>query len=134
MNFFKRLRKKKDFNKLVNVMKLSIVLLLFCVLNASADGFAQQTVTLNYNKTGIDDILSVIEKQTSYRFLYNNDLPDLKKKISIDVQNADLKTVLDKMLQGTELSYQFMENNLVVIRNASLSADDKSYCNRQSNR
>ena len=124
MNFYKRLLKRKPINKLVNVMKLTIILLLFCVLHASAKGFGQQTLTLDYTKTGIADILSVIEKQSTYRFLYNNNLFDLQKKVSIEVKDADLKTVLDKMLSGTSLSYQFMENNLVVIKDAALSAEN----------
>ncbi len=127
MNFFKRLLKKKSFNKPVNIMKLTIILLLFCVFHASADGFGQQTLTLKYNNTGIADVLNSIEKQTSYRFLYNTDLPDLKKKISINVQDAGLKNVLDQLFQGTMLAYQFMENNLVIIKSiAALDNDIKA--------
>ena len=124
MIFYKRLPAGKKFNKTVNIMKLTIILLLFGVLNASADGFGQQTLTLKYDNTGISDILTNIEKQTNYRFLYNNDLPDIKKKTAIDVENADLKTVLDKLFQGTELAYQFMENNLVIIKNNTTPIDD----------
>src|SRR5436305_687716 len=123
MNFFKRLPARR-FNKPVKIMKLTIMLLLFCVFHASADGFGQQTLTLKYDNTGIADVLNSIEKQTSYRFLYNNDLPDMKKKVSIDVQNEDLKTVLDKIFNGTALAYKFMENNLVVIKNNSAPAND----------
>ncbi|MBV9962282.1 MAG: TonB-dependent receptor [Parafilimonas sp.] len=105
-------------------MKLTIILLLFCVFHASADGFGQQTLTLKYDNTGIADVLNSIEKQTNYRFLYNNDLPDIKKKININVQNAELKAVLDKIFNGTMLSYQFMENNLVIIKNVTTSTND----------
>ena len=117
MKFFGAAQKKTSFTKILHIMKLTIILLLFFVFDASASG--QKKVTLKYTNTEISGILTQIEKQTSYRFLYNNNLQDLKKQISLDVQDADLKDVLDKVLSGTRLSYQFMENNLVVIKDES---------------
>jgi len=97
-------------------MKLATVLLLFCVLQVSAKGFGQKKLNLKFTKTEISTILTSIEKQTNYRFLYNNDLADLKQKINLTVQEADLKEVLDQMFAKTGLLYQFMENNLVIIK------------------
>lgn len=124
MKFFGLLKKKKLLNKLLKIMKLTVILLLFFVLHASANGFGQQTITLKLDKTQIADILMQIEKQSSYRFLYSNDLKDLKKTVSIDIKDADLKAALDELFKGTTLSYQLRENNLVVINNAALNAGD----------
>lgn len=85
-------------------------------LQASADGFSQQKISLKFKRTEIADILTSIEKQTSYRFLYNNDLADLRQKVNLSVQDADLKQVLDQIFTDTDLAYEFMENNLVVIK------------------
>ncbi|WP_158638360.1 TonB-dependent receptor [Panacibacter ginsenosidivorans] len=99
-------------------MKLTVVLVMFFCLQASADGFSQQKISLKFKKTEIADILTSIEKQTSYRFLYNNDLLDLKQKVNLNVQDAELKEVLNLMFTDTDLSYEFMQNNLVVIKSA----------------
>ena len=103
-------------------MKLTTALLLFCILQVSAKGFGQKKLNLKFTKTEISTILTSIEKQTTYRFLYNNDLADLKQKINLTVQEADLKEVLDQMFAKTGLSYQFMENNLVIIKAGDDSA------------
>lgn len=103
--------------KLVLIMRFTI-LFLFIALQVSAKGFGQEKITLNVNETSVADVLGLIEKNTHYRFLYNNNSADFKLKTSLNVQDADLKDVLEKILNGTNLSYQFMENNLVVIKNA----------------
>jgi hypothetical protein len=124
MKFFGAAQKKTSFTKLMRVMKLTIILLFFFVFNASASGFGQQKITLKNTNADIATILTQIEKQTNYRFLYNNNLPELKKQVSLDVENTDLKDVLDEVLKGTTLSYQFMENNLVVIKDMSSQLND----------
>ena len=123
MKFFGAAQKKTSITKLLHVMKLTIILLFFFVVNAAASGFGQQKITLNANAE-IASILTQIEKQTNYRFLYNNALPELKKQVSLEVQNTELKDVLDQVFKGTGLSYQFMENNLVVIKDAASPSND----------
>lgn len=108
--------KNPFFLKLLAIMKLTVVLILFFTLNASADGFAQQKISLKIKRTEISNVLSSIEKQTNYRFLYNTQLADLKQKVDLTVQDADLKQVLDQIFLNTDLSYEFMQNNLVVIK------------------
>jgi hypothetical protein len=100
------------------IMKLTVVLVMLFTLQASADGFGQQKISLNLKRTEIASVLVSIEKQTNYRFLYNNDLAEMKQKISLSVQDADLKQVLDQILTDTDLSYEFMQNNLIVIKEA----------------
>ncbi|MBG9375312.1 TonB-dependent receptor [Panacibacter sp. DH6] len=97
-------------------MKLMVVMVFICSLQASADGFGQQKISLKLKKTQITDVLVSIEKQTNYRFLYNNDLLDLKQKVSLNVQDAELKQVLDRLFAETALSYELMQNNLIVIK------------------
>jgi len=113
-----QLAENKSLLKFLLIMKLTAVFILFFVINASADGFGQQKLNLKFKKTEIADILITIEKQTNYRFLYNNDLADLKQKVNLSVKDAELKEVLDAIFAKTDLAYQFMENNLVVIKEA----------------
>ena len=116
-------QKNPLFLKFLAIMKLTVVLMLAFSIQASADGFGQQKISLKFKKTEIASILASIEKQTSYRFLYNNDLAELKQKVNLSVEDADLKQVLDAIFMNTALSYEFMQNNLVVIK----SGEDGSY-------
>ncbi|CAN5680389.1 TonB-dependent receptor [soil metagenome] len=116
MKSFVTVEKKPFFLKLLLIMKLTVVLIMLFSLQASADGFGQQKISLKFKKTEIADILASIEKKTNYRFLYNNDLAGLRQKISLNMQDAELKQVLDQIFTDTDLAYEFMQNNLVVIK------------------
>ncbi|HEY9363710.1 MAG TPA: carboxypeptidase-like regulatory domain-containing protein, partial [Chitinophagaceae bacterium] len=113
----------KNPNSLIKAMRilhLTGMFVLLLVFNVSAKGFGQEKVNLDLKKAKIAKALSAIENQTNYRFLYNEDLDGLKIKTDIRASNASVKDVLDKLFENTHLSYRFMENNLIVVRDAEL--------------
>lgn len=104
-------------------MKLTLAFIFLLTLNLSARGFGQDLVNLQVKKTSIADVLSAIEQQTSYRFLYNNDIAALKNKISINAKGAAVNDVLNMILNGTPLIYNNMPNKLIVIKEDPLKKD-----------
>lgn len=115
MKCFLTVSKNPLLRKALIIMKLTTLLIILFTINVSAKGFGQEKVSIKAKKTEISTILSTIEKQTSYRFLYNNDLDDIRDKVSLDVTNADISDVLNTLLSRTNLLYQRMANNLIVI-------------------
>lgn len=103
-------------NKVLLIMKLTLAFTLFFSLNLSANGYGQQKINIKVRNTVVSEILTAIEKQTNYRFLYNNDLAELKNTVTIRAKDAAVKDVLPLLFTGTALTYQMMDNNLVVIK------------------
>ncbi|HEY1202984.1 MAG TPA: STN and carboxypeptidase regulatory-like domain-containing protein, partial [Niastella sp.] len=97
------------------VMKMTSFLLLVCVLQVSARGFGQDKLNLRYKNAEIAGILINIEKQTNYRFLYNNKLSGIRQKVTINLENVDMRQALDNLFSQTVLTYRFMSNGLIVI-------------------
>jgi TonB-linked SusC/RagA family outer membrane protein len=110
--------------KALLIMKLTLVLLTVAMLHASANVSGQAKVTLKSEQVEIAGVLANIEKQTSYRFLYNNALKGIRQKIDIDVQDEGITEVLNKIFTGTDLSYKMLENNLIVILSSSAAQQD----------
>ena len=102
--------------KVLLIMKLMLAFTLFFSLNLAANGYGQQRVNIKAKKIAVAEVLTSIEKQTNYRFLYNSDLAELKNTVSINSKNATIKEVLPVLLMGTALTYQMMDNNLIVIK------------------
>ena len=102
------------------IMKLTLILVIFSTFQSIA-GANAQTITINANNKEISQVLTAIEKQGDYRFLFNSRLKDLKQKVSVTFTNALIKDVLQKLFAGTSLTYLEMENNLVAIR--SINSD-----------
>ena len=94
-------------------MKLAILLTIVCCLKATANGYAQQ-ITLEENNAPLETVFRKIEKQTNYRFFYNNDLLRNSNKITISVKDMPLLKVLDLCFSNQSLSYELVRNTIVV--------------------
>lgn len=105
------------------IMKLTILLAVLCTFQATA-GLTAQTVTLKTKDTEIAAVLNSIQKQGDFRFLYNSKLKDLKQKVSVEFQNADIREVLKRLFAGTNLTFLQLDNNLVAIRSTSPEEKD----------
>ncbi|MBL7726357.1 MAG: secretin and TonB N-terminal domain-containing protein, partial [Dinghuibacter sp.] len=103
------------FKKILLSMKLTLLLTICCAFHAWA-GSDAQTVSLKTNDKEIIKVLADIEDQGSYRFLFNTRLKELKQKVSINVENMPLATVLQQVFSGTSLTFRVLDNNLIAIR------------------
>jgi TonB-linked SusC/RagA family outer membrane protein len=108
--------------KALLVMKLTALLLIVFTLSASAEGFAQEKISFRFKRTAIAGILTHIEKSTHYRFLYNEQLHSIRQKVDLEVEDASLEQTLARLFNGTGLMYLVMQNNLIVIREATTAA------------
>jgi TonB-linked SusC/RagA family outer membrane protein len=96
-------------------MKLSMLFILVGILQARADVRAQGSITLNAQQMEISKVLKKIESKGDFRFLYNYDLPALKKKVDVNFQNSDLKEALARLFSSTNLTYKVLDNKLIVV-------------------
>lgn len=115
---------KRDFLKVLLFMKLSFTFLLLTSLQLSAKVFSQERVSLNVKSAELKTALMEIEKKSTFRFLYNDDVINSTEKVDIDVNDVLVTEVLDKILKETFLSYQVLNNNLVVITAANKEIND----------
>lgn len=102
--------------KIARIMKLTIALLLIACLQVTAKGWSQDRITLRLNETELKKALFAIEKKSDYRFLFTEDITKGKPRVSLDVVNATLPEVLDRILANTGITYKLLGSNLVVIR------------------
>lgn len=99
-------------------MKLTCLLLLAGCLHVSAAGFTQDKISLNLKSVELKKVLSEIQKQTAYRFLYNQALVD-NKKVDVNVSNAEVPQVLNLIFEGKGIGYRILDNKLVVLKLAA---------------
>ncbi len=99
-------------------MKLLCALLFFCCTNVSAAGYAQDKISLKLESAELKKVLREIEKKSAYRFLYNQSLLSGKPKVNVHVSEADITDVLNQLFQNNGITYQIMDNRLVVLKKA----------------
>ena len=71
----------RSYLKLLLIMKLTALFLTVLCLQAAATGMAQETVTVSVRKTSLKKLFSIIQRQTSYRFLYHDRLVSEETRI-----------------------------------------------------
>jgi TonB-dependent SusC/RagA subfamily outer membrane receptor len=116
MKCFLTVSKKPLQSKVLLAMKLTTLMTFFFTLNVAANGFGQEKISFKVKKAEISGVLRSIEKQTNYRFLYNDKLEDIREKVSLTVRDVNINEALDLLLENTRLLYQLMDNRLIVIK------------------
>lgn len=98
-------------------MRITTFLLLVCVFCSFAGNTHSQNarVSINKSNTNLDEILSEIESQTDYLFIYNNQV-DINKKLSIKVKNKPVSDVLDNLLKNMGVSYAMEGTHIVLTK------------------
>ena len=110
--------------KFARVMKLSFAIILLSCLHVSAGGFSQTRISVDFQSTQLKKALSVIERKSNFRFLYNENLVVNAPPITLAMNNAEVTDILNRLLSKTGLSYQLMANNLVILKTGAAAYQD----------
>src|SRR5260221_10467425 len=90
--------------KFLLLMNACFAIMLITCLQVSANSYSQGEISLNYKKVEVSKILTAIQKESSYRFFYNNGLLSQLGKVDIQVSKASLPEVLNILL-GTRFNF-----------------------------
>ena len=97
-------------------MKLTILLMCVLTFNVSASVYSQNSrLSLEVKGKSIREVLKTIEKQSQFRFFYNDEFTDLSKPVSVTVDNMPISEVLTQVFDETQVTFKVLENNFVVI-------------------
>ncbi|KIO43321.1 MULTISPECIES: SusC/RagA family TonB-linked outer membrane protein [Sanguibacteroides] len=115
---------KRWCRKVLLCMKpLCLFLLVFNLgLNAAVHS-QDQRVSVKLKDAGIEELISAIKSQCEVGFLYDYNKVKRVNSITVDMQNALLKEVLDAALKGTGFKAE-IENDMIIIKE-TVAKDEK---------
>ena len=96
------------------IMKLTLFLILVFNLGAFADVYSQTKISVNFKEADLKRALSIIERNSSYRFVYSDRIASTDKKITINANNENVTDVLDKILGDLGLVYKELNDNHLI--------------------
>ena len=117
--FMKKTRKVRPFGglspclKFLLLMKLSLVLVMAACLQVSARGYSQETFSLHFRQADASLIFSTIQKESHYKFFYNNDYLKELGKVDLDVTDAPLTNIL-RMVLGSKFTYTIGQRKVII--------------------
>jgi TonB-linked SusC/RagA family outer membrane protein len=100
-------------SKIMLVMKLTTIILITFILQVSASTFAQK-VTLSEKNAPLIKIFEKISDQTGFDFLVSTENLKKARLVTINIQNEELKSALDKIFTEQPLSFVIQEKMVVV--------------------
>ncbi len=108
--------------KVLFIMKLTTFFFLLSTFTLLASGTYSQskTFTIARQNTLIKDVLSEIEDQSGYFFIYNNEFVDVYQRIDIDVKEQSINNLLDRIFADQNIQYRIENRKIILSPSSSL--------------
>ena len=102
--------------RIFKMMKITTFLVCYSFFSCLASGtYSQSTkISLDLKQTTIQDALKEIENTSNYYFLYNNDLVNVRKRVSLKAEHEDIHTILEKLFKGEPVKYVVMDRQIII--------------------
>lgn len=114
---------KRTKSNYLLIMKLSIVLLLVGMLQASASLYSQNVrLNISLSDKTIKDVFREIEKQSKFHFLYNDDFVDLDRVVTLNMNDSRVEDILRTLFERADVTFKVLDNNLIVITPSEIVA------------
>ncbi len=99
-------------------MKMTTLILLVALMQASARGFGQRII-LNESGSSLKKVLHEINKQTGYVFFY--DSKDIRNvKITTQLKDASISETLNELLKKLPLQYKIVDKTIILQEKGNL--------------
>jgi len=96
--------------------KLLIVFIFIGISTVNAaDRISINKINLKFENATIKSILSSIENQTDYIFIYNSDVINSNKKKSITTKDASIENVLDILFKGMDVELKIDGRQVYIV-------------------
>ncbi|MEO6524429.1 MAG: SusC/RagA family TonB-linked outer membrane protein [Mucilaginibacter sp.] len=108
-------------------MKLVFTLIIVSCLSVSAKTALSQDVKMSVDLKGvaISKLINIIEKQSPYKFIYNNNIFPANSKVDVSASNQSVAEILDKVLQNSGFTYKLLGDNIIVVTKATEAVQSK---------
>jgi TonB-linked SusC/RagA family outer membrane protein len=101
---------------LVNIMRIFLLLITIGLSSAFANNVNAQTkIDVNVSNVTLEELFKDIQGKSEFIFFYKDNV--LKYKVSLNLKDATLSTILDTALAGTNLTYRVDERQVVIKEN-----------------
>ena len=104
----------RTVSKIFLIMKLTIIILIIGLAQVSAKSYGQ-LITLHEKNVSVEKVLLLIENQSGYHFIYDDNLDILKTKtLNINAEKQTIGDVLNQCLNGIPVSYKIFKKTIAL--------------------
>ncbi|QPH41430.1 TonB-dependent receptor [Pedobacter endophyticus] len=100
-------------HKLFKIVKLTFILIIFALTQVRGEAHSQN-ISLYETKATLRSVLESIKRQSGYLLLYQDQIIQKANPVTINKQNISVKEALDYCFKNQPLTYQIIENTIIV--------------------
>lgn len=102
--------------KKLMIMRNAVILLFISAFQVFATGSYSQTaqLSLNMKNATIKEVLTEIENQSEFYFLYNSELIDVTRKVDISVKGEKVDDILSRLFSNDEVTISIRDRYIVL--------------------
>jgi len=106
----------RALSKLWKIMRLSVFfLLLFVAQTFATVTYSQQTkLTLKMQSAKVIEVLSKIEDESQFYFLFNQKLVNVERQVNVDVKNESIDKILSNLFENTNVNYLVKDRQIIL--------------------
>jgi len=109
---------RRDYRKLLLIMRLAIVLTFVLNLTVSASTYSQNTkLNLEMRNASIEQVLLEIENTSHFIFIYDSKTIDKSVQRNIAVNGQSIEAILNQLFDGTDINYKIDDRQISLYRN-----------------
>ena len=125
-----------EIKHLFRMMRNTLLALFVFAGTAFATESYSQTmkVTVVADNVSTGKVISEIEKQTDYLFVYNVNEVNLKRNVKVNAQNKSVAEVLNKVFEGTDIYYAMEGKNIMLMSKEEKETSVKQAGNKVNGR
>lgn len=103
-------------SKIFKIMRNTLLLLLLNVFHIYAiNTYSQKTVlTMDLRDATVKEVLTQIEDQSEFFFLYNSKLIDVNRKTSLNVRDQKIDQILAQLFENTNVNYIIYDRQIIL--------------------
>lgn len=103
-------------------MRLSVVFLFLSLgVSLAAESYAQTTtLSLDMSNSTISDVLEVVENQTDFSFIYDANIVNTKRKVSVNVSDKSIFEILNTLFGNSDIAYTVVNKKIILNKKESV--------------
>ncbi len=113
------------------IMRLFLFFMMLGVLYSTASVSQTKRFSLNEKNISVKEVLNLIEKQSGYRFFYEDTELNVEERLNISIESSTIEEVLNHLFDQTGIEYKVLDNNFVVLKSGN---KDKHFNALQQNK
>ncbi len=112
----KELLKVFYYSKPFLIMRITVFLLLFSVIQVMGENsYSQNTrLSLNLKDVSIENVLDEIENQSEFYFLFNQKLVNVDRKVDINAKNKQIKDILADLFASENVNCMVLDRQILL--------------------